>query len=165
MNFKITRSGWIILALIIINLATLATVWLRPGSARPPHVPLRVLWKQELGLDENQAAQFHIEVQRHRKAMQSLFGKMRSNRGSMLHALSLPASDTIQARAFADSSAAIQRQIDLQFLEHYLALRAVCTPGQVKKLNHVFAETIQQGPGHPPGPPPHGAPGHPPPGH
>ncbi|TNE69299.1 MAG: periplasmic heavy metal sensor [Bacteroidetes bacterium] len=147
-------TTWVILALIVVNLATLATVWLGPRRAGPPP-PLVEMWKQELGLNDQQTAHFREQTRLHRQAVQPLFRQMAEHKKHMIQVLSVPEPDTVRARQLADSTAFVQHQLDLRLQEYYLALRLACSPAQVAELNRIFLQTLHPGPAGPHhGPPP-----------
>ncbi len=137
-------SQWIILTLVLVNIATLATVWLHPRPPRPPQ-DLARLWQRELRLSDEQAGQVRALIDEHRAGATPLFDRMAATKHRMLLALDDTPPDTALARQLADTSAVIQRELDLRLQQHFLALRAVCTPEQFEKLNRIFLETLRAG--------------------
>lgn len=156
-NIGPRASQWIILTLVLVNIATLATVWLHPAQPRPPKDIAR-MWQHELGLSDQQTDQVRALVREHRQGAESLFQRMAANKHRMLLALNAAPPDTLLAHQLADTSAVIQRELDLRLQDHYSALRAICTPEQYEKLTRIFLETLQRGAPRPPGGLHHGPP-------
>lgn len=149
MSRKLTRPTLLIAALVLMNIATLTTLWLRPMGPPPPGRPGadRFLIK-ELNLNEEQAAKFKRFREEHFEKTKGLDREMREGRRLIIEELAKNPPDTTAAFAIKQKHLSNIATLDSLLIDHYLELRKLLTTEQQEKLGHVFLESIR-----PPGAP------------
>lgn len=140
----------IIAALVVLNLATLATLWLRPQGPPPPdRARTGDFLARELGFDAQQAEQFHQLRETHFTKTRELDRKLRENKHHMIEVLAQNPPDTAEAFTLTQEIGEQSQRMDSLLIEHYLEVQKICTPQQQEQLNRIFLDAIP----HPGGPP------------
>lgn len=142
----------IISALILLNIATLATLWFRPMGPPPPdrHRTGDFLVR-ELKFDKQQAEQFRKLRDAHFQNARELDHQIHENKRRMLEVLAQNPPDTAAAFAITQSTGKLTHRLDSLLVQHYLDIQAICTPEQREKLKHVFMEAMPKPEGPPKG--------------
>jgi Spy/CpxP family protein refolding chaperone len=171
-------TGWVIVILVCLNVATLATLWWvlyhqpipqRPPEQRPEDVQ-RFLEK-ELSLTPEQAERFRESRRRHAERSQAVRDQVLELRKDMIMAILADTPDTALAGQLADRIGALQMETDRLLVSHFMELQSICRPEQRERLRYLMHDLLEmmkpEGEGRPPGPDrPEGQrpPGGPPPG-
>lgn len=152
MSRKLTRPTIIIAVLVLMNIATLATLWLRPMGPPPPGRPgAEHFLVKELNLNEEQAAKFKQLRTQHFDKTKGLEREMREGRRRIIEELAKNKPDTTAAFAIRQTHSTNIATLDSLLITHYLELRTLLTSAQQEKLGHVFLESIRPPGGAPPG--------------
>jgi len=159
------RNKWWVIAfvlLIIMNLATLTTLWVMKDKRWPPSIHQRSgivdYLVKELGFDSIQKKQLIQLRKGHEERLMGMRGKTRDAKDALFALLTKDdVPDSIVEKA-AYASSENDQQIDVLTFRHFQKIRNLCTPPQKIKFNDIIGELIRsQGPppsGNPNGPPP-----------
>ena len=160
------RNRWwgiAFLLLIIMNIATLATLWVikdrRPQKHNAGVSGVTDFLVKELGFDSVQKKQLLLLREEHQEKMMEMRGKTRDAKDALFGLLEQPnvADSVVEKAAFA--SVYNDQQQDLLTFRHFQKIRNLCTPAQKTKFDSIIKEVIRlMGP-----PPPGNQPGGPPP--
>lgn len=162
---------FIIILLVILNLATLLMLWFgHPGAARPdapPHSPrqaqarMEKLLKEELGFDAAQtSAYFHLQRQ-HREKIRKLEMEIRQIKKQMFDEVLAENPKPTLSDSLLKLAQGKQAQIEKLTFQHFLDLKKMCKADQQKKLKLLMHELFHRAPaGKAKSPPPSGI--HPP---
>ncbi len=165
MSYFNRNKWWAVafIALLIMNVASLAAVWLlkdnRPAQHRGPGPGVAEFLTKELRFDSLQQQQLFQLRSAHQRQVMELRSKTREAKDALFELLKEPAvSDTMLAKA-AIASSLNDQQLDILTFRHLQKIREICTPVQKEKFDAVIHEVLRSmGPMPPPGPE-----GHPPP--
>ena len=161
MNYFNRNKWWAIafIALLIMNVASLAAVWLIKEKRPAPRPEVAEFLARELGFDSLQKQQLFRLRSEHQQQARELRGKTREAKDALFALLkesSVP--DSVLAKA-AEASSVNDRQLDILTFRHLQQIRELCTPVQKKRFDEVIHEVLRSmGP-----PPPPRRDGHPPP--
>ncbi|MEI7662398.1 MAG: hypothetical protein WCK34_09380 [Bacteroidota bacterium] len=150
----------VIAILVVLNLGTLALLWLGP-----PKEPVQLQGQaagflvRELGLSTAQQDEFGKLREEHHGKLMIIQEKDRKLHDRFFGALFLPVPDTSAVRILADSIADLKREIDLLTFDHFSRLRKLLSTGQQEKFHRVFRQALERAmpppaPLSPPPPPP-----------
>ncbi|MFN7118161.1 MAG: Spy/CpxP family protein refolding chaperone [Saprospiraceae bacterium] len=144
MNKKTTPYIIIVAILVLMNLATLATLWLRPMGPPPPGRPgAERFLVHELKLSPEQVNQFQQLREQHFAQTQALEREVRDGRRRIIEQLAKNPPDTAAAHAITRQNQANLVVLDSLLIQHFLQLRTICTPAQQEKLGRVFQESMR----------------------
>jgi hypothetical protein len=178
--FTRTRLPWILATLLLLlNIAVLVVVWLRPGGTedwRPPHPPRGGL-PGELGMDEEGRKRVEGIQKEHFERMAGYHGQIVALRKEAFRDFGKPGLDTAAAVAALGRIGAVQVAAEKDRFYHFLDVLALCTPEQASRFQEIMPDILSrrhqpenrppgapgEGPPHHDGPPPHHHPDGPPP--
>ncbi len=160
-NHKILK--WSVVLLALLNVATIATILyhnyqekkLENGSiivnTEGPTLNGRYL-RQYVGFDNQQVEAFRVANHHFRPLAGGIVQKIDSLKTAMFTELQQPVPDTAALAELSQQIGDCHGNLKLETFRFFLKLKAVCKPGQVAKLDSVFAplfknERIQTGPG------------------
>ena len=137
----------IIIILILLNIGTLAFLWIQksPGMHPPHHGgggPFEFL-SNELNLSEQQREQYKQLRDEHHSEVEGLQEAGREMRHQFFDQLHGASSDSLQVEKLATDIASNQRQIELITFHHFQKVRAICSPEQQKKFDDVIDEALR----------------------
>ncbi|MBN2416853.1 periplasmic heavy metal sensor [bacterium] len=146
-------TNWVIGALIVINIATLASLWLlRPerGIAVPPVVPdheqrVMDLLRGELRLDDRQAGEFRALRISHFTQSRELNARILFARRELMDAVLADPPDTLLVGELADRLGVLLRERELKNAYHLEHLGTICTPGQRTRLHMLMRDLLPEG--------------------
>lgn len=149
--FTNSKKNLLIAILLLLNIVTISMVWFGFGG-RPPRGrrPVNRFLMKELGLNSNQIAQFEKLQQKHKERVRPLFKATNDSRRKILETITTAEPDTLLAKEIAGSLGVQESKLQLELIEHYMALRAVCDKEQQEKLRRIFRETAPKPPRRPP---------------
>jgi Spy/CpxP family protein refolding chaperone len=149
-NATNTRYKMIVVALVLLNIATLATLWLRPmGPPRPGQERIEGFLAHELQLTENQSEAFKKLRNEYRQQMRTIDRDLHDNKRKMIELLAQNPPDTAAAQALAHRMGDQSAVLDSTLIAHFMQPRAICSVEQQSRLGRIFLEAMR-----PPGPPP-----------
>lgn len=142
---------WGVLLLVLMNIASLATVWFQqryhPGPLPPPGGPpqdrIGMFLEHELGLTAAQAAAFKNLQKEHFQKTKALHDRIRDLKHELFNELAVAAPDTQKAESLTAEIGARQQELEKNTFYHFLALKRLCTPEQQKKLEQLFDELFR----------------------
>ncbi|MDX9905546.1 MAG: periplasmic heavy metal sensor [Bacteroidales bacterium] len=144
----ITRNRvlfWLLIFLIIVNLAALATYFILPekqqpaGCAGDPNSPECILHSR-LNLTDEQNEHVERINSEYRVVSQPLSQEIKQLRGHILDELESGHTDTVLTNNLTGEIAALQLQLHRENILHYLALKEVCDPEQALLLSNLYRE-------------------------
>lgn len=137
-----TKTGWFIALLITLNVLVLAVLFFehRPKRRSPD---TEGLFKRELNLNEQQAAQFRELRKAYFEQSRPLHDSLRQGRIRMIESLGSMPADTLVFQRFGAENAAVQAQLDALLARHFLELKAVCSPDQQQKFKDAFLRAMR----------------------
>jgi Spy/CpxP family protein refolding chaperone len=164
MSYFNRNKWWAIafLLLIVMNVATLTTLWLLKDARAPhrmaPGQGVADFLVKELGLDSVQKQKLLILRAENDEKVMEMRGRTRDAKDalfSLLQKQDVPDS-VIEKAAYA--SVYNDQQLDLLTFRHFQKIRDLCTPEQKLKFNEIVKEVIRSmgppPPGNQTGPPP-----------
>lgn len=163
-------TNLLIIALVVINIASLSFIWYRqlqappkpPAPPPPAKVKVDIFFENELNLSAYQQKQFAGIRKEHAERTWRMNHRMRELRGEIIHESFSSKPDTEKIAALADTIAAIQKNYEEFLSAHFRRLMAVCTPEQKVILKNIFVSSLAP-PEEPPPPPRNKAGDRPPP--
>lgn len=129
--------------LLLTNIALIAFILFnkpeekRSGRADREAMMVEFLQK-EIGFDKQQMQQYDTLNKQHKEKMKLRFDDIRSNKQKVYQA--------VGSQAFSDSAindaalklSAPQKDIETNMLQHFAAIRRICTPGQQAKFDSLI---------------------------
>ena len=160
------RNRWWTIAfvlLLMMNLATLATVWLlrdkNTPEARIPGQDVADFLTRELGFDSLQKEKLFALREEHHQQIRDVRDRSRRAKDSLFALLKEPnVADSVAAKA-AYASSWYDQQLDLITFHHLQKVRALCTDKQKEKFDNIIYQVLRSMNPMPPPPPQHGGPG------
>ena len=147
MAFIKNRSGWIIAILVLLNIGTLASMWLFPP--RPPHHRVERFLHKELNLTHEQKEQFKTIRDQHRSITKEYHEGTQKNKKQLFEELSKNPPDSILINDLMKKEEEIHALLEKALILHFMDMKAICSEEQQEKLGQVFSKMTR-----PPGPPP-----------
>lgn len=164
--------NFIVIVLLIANITSIGLFWLRQeknkpgGNQRGEVVEFLV---RELKMNETQKAQLIALRQQHRADMQSLRANQELFKDALFGLVKQDQATDAEINSALEKVATADKVIDLITLNHFKAIRKICTAEQQTKFDEIIQEALHMmrtgGPPSPngeQGPPPHMEQGPPP---
>lgn len=139
------KNNWLVALLLVLNVATLTTVWLRGRSDDRPK-RLGDVFQDELGISDAQVEQVEQLARTHRQKMEGFEQRLRTQNERLFTALGQPTPDSTTAAAAIDSILAARRDMETARARFFLELKGQCTPEQQAHLAEVFARVARRPP-------------------
>jgi periplasmic protein CpxP/Spy len=145
-------AGWMIGLLVVINLVTLATLWLgvlwRPAASPPPRGDNRPddvnrFLERELNLTVEQAAKLEDLRRRNAAAMQSIQEEIHRLKKAEVDELLAPRTDAARIDELAAEIGTKEAEKEKVLFSHLQDLMALCRPDQQEKLRSVMGELVR----------------------
>lgn len=163
MNY-FARNKWaaiIILLLVALNVATLASFWLLrdrpPARGENPSGAMEFLVK-ELGFDSVQKQKLLLFKQDHRRKMEEVRRKNKEVKEALFELLkNSDTPDSVIEKA-AQASVVYDVQTEIITFKHFQQIRGICTEEQKKKFDAVIEQVLHMLAPRPPGAQPQGPP-------
>ena len=147
MAFLKNRSGWIIAILVLLNIGTLASMWLFP--LRPPHHRVERYLQKELNLTHEQKMQFKTLRDQHRSITKEYHEEKQKNKKQLFEELSKNPPDSILINDLIKKEGEVHTLLEKTLIQHFMDMKVICSEEQQEKLGQVFSKMMR-----PPGPPP-----------
>jgi Spy/CpxP family protein refolding chaperone len=142
---------WILLFLVAVNLAALASFYFffrepLPGTSgngaadtlRP--AGKQQTFRQELCLDDAQSAVVDTILSRYKEAVAPLVSEIRATRKAILDELEAAKPDSIKLNSLSEKLAGLQTRMQQENIRQYLELKKVCTPDQLRRLSVLYRD-------------------------
>ncbi|MGQ1945565.1 Spy/CpxP family protein refolding chaperone [Geofilum sp. OHC36d9] len=97
-----------------------------------------------IGFDETQKQEFQILETAYRQNIKTLQLKLEEIQSLIMHELQSEQPDSTTLNNFALQSGAIQTSIKQQTINHFLAVKSMCTPQQLKQFTILFSRMEQR---------------------
>lgn len=143
-NIKSLR--WLVGILFLLNIVLIGTLWMGRKVTKGDFHKGKFVEKflaRKLDLDENQTKLFKAERKEHFKTLRHIQQERRDIKDKLLEA----ASEEIDDKALVDSLKNEMLKIEDRRLEltitHFRALKSICTPEQVEKLEEIIDKTFR----------------------
>lgn len=148
---------WGVVLLVIMNLASLATVWYQqhhpPEFLRQPGPRLQdpaqqinqvnAFLRHELQLSDTQAQQFADMQRQHFNRVKAEHDAIRNLRQELFNQLSSSPPDTVKVEKLATAIGDRHRELEILTFQHLIDLKKLCTAKQQQKLNSLFRELLR----------------------
>ena len=139
------RSSWIIAILVLLNIATLASMWLFPP--RPPHHRIERFLQKELNLTNEQKEQFKSLKDQHLAVTKTYHEELQKNKKQLFETLSKTPTDSVLIDNILEKDGKIHALLEKALVEHFTDLKGICSEEQQEKLGDFFGKmTRPQGP-------------------
>lgn len=155
---------WIIIALVILNISTLASIFwhkyqfkhhwdnqkemnMNEGSRMGKHL------FEKLHLTDLQKEKFHQTHLQFKEMDKVVIDKMFSYRQKMLNELKKPETDTLILNQYSREIGDLHVQLKMNTIKLYTELKSICTPEQQDSLAIIFTDILQSESGLPMHPP------------
>ncbi len=147
---KTTLLAASVVLLLLLNIATLGSIWFRhaPGPPRRPQPREVIICK--LHLDKEQKQKYDALIKEHHKEISGIDLKIRKNK-QRLYELLADGSPEDKSQALIDSINACQKKIEQVHLKHFRDIRSLCRLDQLGYYNELAPELPRLF-GPPPGP-------------
>ena len=164
--FKQKTAAWTIVILLIINLATLTTIWYREfrkpdfrpfaprdRQERKENVPR--FMKEELNLDENQFQAFEKIRTEYLERAGNLMSQMHDLREELFREVLAATPDSLKTVGILQKIGDKQVEFDRNIYSYFMEIRALCGEQNEDKLHALMQDLFFHGqPGGKDGPPP-----------
>lgn len=142
----------VIVVLIVINLATLSSIWfLKPNHHRSlPHDRGMSFLANELGVNGSDKQKLDAMELNHHSEKRELLEKNKQLREKLFGLLKHNDGDSIKVNKYVDSILLNQRHIELMTYYHFRDVKSMCSPEQQIKLEEIIKEAIKMAGGKPP---------------
>ncbi len=136
---------WILIFLIVVNIATLATFFIytrkavrepAPGGGSGKGYALR----QELSLKPDQTLKVNAINEIYKASSEPIVKAIREKKADMLDELSKDETDSNRVVKLADDIVIEQKKLQMANVKQFLDLKKVCTPEQTQKLSRIYSE-------------------------
>jgi len=97
-----------------------------------------------IGFDKEQRQQFQLLETTYRQKIQPLQFKLEEIQSLILHELQSEQPDSAILNEYALQTGAIQTSIKRQTIDHFLAVKSICTPQQLKQITILFSRMEQR---------------------
>lgn len=136
---------WLLIFLIVVNIAALATYFINIGSrsqtvAEQPNAPQGITLSEELSLSPDQSKRANEVNYRFRESNESLFMAIREKKRVLVEELAKEKTDTAVVAKLAGEIGEAQGRVQLSNAKQFLELKKICTPDQTQKLANIYAD-------------------------
>lgn len=168
------KTKWLTAAvalLVLANVVTLSIFWVErrkapAGGKLMPKGPAFEFLIKELAFDSVQIAAYEKLRSEHQQSQKPLNDAMREAKDSFFKLIAKPTVSAAEIDVALNAELTAQKNIDLNLLNHFKAVRQICKPAQQEKFDGLIQQIIrmigQKRPGGPGNdrrgvpPPPHG---------
>lgn len=140
---------WLIGLLVILNVLTLATLWLTRGKGDLRHdrkgkEHVEQFFANKLDLSEEQTTKFKALWDTHFEEVRANKMLIRELREQRMSVLIQEVPDNAKLKALAQEISTEQSNVEELLSQHYFRLKALCTEAQQKTLGEVFHQIIKK---------------------
>lgn len=144
----------VIVALLLINMATLGFMWsvhFRDGEPHHGQGDTFMFLTRELKLDAKQRLEYEQLRKQHHEAAEELQHKNKDLHDNLFKLLHTSIIDSLMVDNCTESIAAYQKQLELLTFYHFQKVRAICNPEQQKRFDGVIQDALRMMAPKPPG--------------
>jgi hypothetical protein len=148
--FRDKSNRWIILFLVVLNIATLSFMWInrpvpqnRPGAPTPP----AGLLARELGFDKEQADALKPVMDDYFMSTDSIREQLQKNRQALLASIKDEPLNNQQIDRLLAENEALHTRENRAFIEHYRGIMRICSEVQKEQLAKIFSRPVPPPPG------------------
>jgi hypothetical protein len=154
---KHTFTFWTIVILVILNILTLATIYIQQSRTKgflPPPVgdagrdrrgDTRRFLEQELNLTREQARQFHELRMEHFRLTGPMNEKISGLKKEIIIEIFKSSPDAEKVARLTGEIGALTVEMERFFSEHLKGLKSVCREDQLEKLQRLFFKILKPG--------------------
>lgn len=140
-NSKINSIALIVL--VTINLVLLGFIFKNKSQHPNEHfdkhpIQPKDIISNKLNFDANQISIYTIEIQKHRTEISSLDDQIKSSK-QQLYSL-LNTNNSIKSDSLIEDLAALQKKIEITHYNHFLKIKSICKPNQIKDFEELTTE-------------------------
>ena len=141
---------WVIVILAVLNIAAISTITYHIVSNKKlvevvmdlPRRNMNFLVGKELNLNDEQQVQFVQFKHEYAQASKAILERLRERRIEMLEELSKDESDVERLDEIAEEIGNLHAELKRKTIIHFLDMKKVCNPDQMKQLNVLFHDMI-----------------------
>lgn len=135
---------WLLIFLVVMNVAALATYFIHSGSrnqsaSEQPKARQGITLSEELSLSPDQSKLANDVNNRFRESNEALYMAVREKKSALVDELAKPETDTTVVAKLAAEVGEAQGQVQLSNAKQFLELKKICTPDQTQKLANIYA--------------------------
>lgn len=168
--FTKTRVLYALIAILfLLNVGTLATIWIwKTTAGGPPPPPFmnekkadRNVLIEQLNLSDEQIKKFEESKLSTREKVRNLNDEMRSLKDEYFGNISNNVQDSAMIKSLLEKISEKQKQLESETYNHFRRLRSICDDKQKEKYDKIVMDLIRMRPppgDAPPGEPPDGTP-------
>lgn len=147
----VLKTKWLTAAvalLVLANLVTLSIFWMERRNAPVEEKPMpkgsafEFLIK-ELAFDSAQITAYEKLRNQHQQSQRPLNDAMREAKDIFFKLITKPDASAAEIEAAATAELTAQKNIDLNLLNHFKAVRQICTPTQQEKFDGLIQQIIR----------------------
>ena len=151
---------FMVIPLIILNVATLGVLWSRKGKARKssrdmhgPRVERYLIRK--LDFSEGQKDQFSALRKKHRSNTRGILKEIRTGKKAMFN--QMDKADSVEVQEIASGIGDAHARLEVATFHHFRAIREICDEQQKQKFDSLLVKIVSRdrSDGHRRGPPKH----------
>ncbi|MEI7503741.1 MAG: hypothetical protein WCJ61_10700 [Paludibacter sp.] len=154
---KHTILIWTVVILVILNVSTIATILYHNYQEKTEKQDIVLdtqgqnplngrYFRQTLGFTNSQMEVFRTVNHKFRPNANGIIIKIDSLKKEMFTEIKKPISDTVRLNALALETGILHAQLKRETNRFYLKIKAVCTPGQLDKLQDAFSPLFRNEP-------------------
>ena len=145
-----------VVVLVLLNIATLSTIWFSRPNHRFPGKPdfgadkknhVQKLLKEELGFTDEQAEKYVTLQKKHRKDMSKLNEEFMEAKRNIFDYVLQNEIDEETLDSLKKVSLEKQSKLDNMTINHFKELKKICKPEQVEKLKDIMIKILPPPPG------------------
>lgn len=136
-------------AVLILLLANAVLVYLFMNRGHEPkrgrsgrEAAMTAFLKEQVGFDAQQMQQYDSLSKQHHEKVKAAFEEMRNNKSQLLKELGAAGFTDSAINLAAGISAGKQKEMELNMLQHFAAIRKICKPGQLPKFDSLFYQVL-----------------------
>ncbi|MBP6430706.1 MAG: periplasmic heavy metal sensor [Ferruginibacter sp.] len=140
----VTKSKLYLLIIGILLLSNIALLFFcfkgdkNQRGKKDKGVQMAMFLKKEIGFNDSQVQQFETLRNSHKEKMKTQFDEMKNGKQTMLKYLGANGFSDSAINESATKSAEKQKQMELQMLTHFAAVRKICTTEQLPKFDSLI---------------------------
>ena len=137
----------LIFTLVLLNLGTLTFMWLSrppmPGQGRQGGRGENAgeFLVEQVGFNADQREKYSLMREAHQEMARQTQDSLRFYKNSLFR--NLPTRDLIAAERASSNIARLQRKLEMNTFNHFVAVRNLCTPEQTKKFDAIIEDVLK----------------------
>lgn len=139
-----------VIILLLTNIAMLYFFLNKQPAKKPPRsgreAQMVDFLTKEIGFTTQQLQQYDSLSKQHKEKVKTSFDELRANKEQLYKQLGTQAFGDSSIEEVAVKSAAMQKEMELRMLQHFKAIRQLCTPEQQPKFDSLFYEVWSRKP-------------------